>query len=858
MSDSNHDVAATEATIKANIDSITTENGYNVLIVCCSSEQQAGYWQSRLEDGRGSLLPSSALVLAVSEDWEGGAGNALGTLFAFQNAAALAKSRNGVDLEAMVREGKCSIGMYHTAGKGTRLAPLPGAENNNKPGVKVPLSVMVGSELVPMTILEAVIKQTSSYAASRPGRLSVFWGDQVFIPTVPVEYTVSHHVDILCSLGPMPSEEVWKEKGMDKYGLIAQSMSGEAAQVEKVSHETANEMLAGLGSITSVGVSLGSFSVSGTMLFALLSEFSTELAAKQGKLDSDPHLWMPMTLPKEAYIKLMQAKDMTAEQSGAHFDRMASFLERFKDNLAGVGSGSLGLFGPVDVGQGVYWWDYGQLKLYQRNALLLAEETSEASLMRRFFGFSDDKESRVVNTDTSRVNVDSSSCISNCNLGAAGDSNCGSVRGSVLCNVNCKYIEAEGCILINVTAERICAKPGSIIYNVVDTHGERGLSMTEGQVITGVMSSDGSQLIMNSSMSTDGGNVWKAVVAGNSKSFEDVYKSNSSADPLSLEKVIKEAHGAKWSSIVAKDTTVEKKIDETMSEMSGVDRILSVAGNRVCVDCAVANPDWASINLGILMCVDCAGVHRSLGTHITQVRSLTLDVECWQGELLEFMCSVGNACFNASWEASASKGVRRPQTNPGNAFLRKYFITRKYQVKAFMFETTKTNELQVTTLKSNEVRKLGGKDSSMFHKWQARQLTLTSDGKLYYSKSGTTISESQGIIYLNSPGQPQPDFEYGSKKDSKGFTFSLPTSEKGEHAGRTFHFSCGDEVDCIDWIEAISAMTPSRLVPKANRVMSPLETEVASLVREFQADNISTIVKQGSLLQKLGNGWTNR
>jgi len=44
----------------------------------------------------------------------------------------------------------------------------------------------------------------------------VFWGDQIFIPTVPVEYTVSHHVDILCSLGAMVTEEVWKEKGMDK------------------------------------------------------------------------------------------------------------------------------------------------------------------------------------------------------------------------------------------------------------------------------------------------------------------------------------------------------------------------------------------------------------------------------------------------------------------------------------------------------------------------------------------------------------------------------------------------------------------------------------------------------------------
>ena len=55
---------------------------------------------------------------------------------------------------------------------------------------------------------------------------------QVFIPTVPVSaYTPTHHVDILCSLGPMPSAAEWEEKGLDKYGLIAVNASGEAAQV---------------------------------------------------------------------------------------------------------------------------------------------------------------------------------------------------------------------------------------------------------------------------------------------------------------------------------------------------------------------------------------------------------------------------------------------------------------------------------------------------------------------------------------------------------------------------------------------------------------------------------------------------
>jgi len=60
----------------------------------------------------------------------------------------------------------------------TRLAPLPGGENNNKPGVKLPATLTVGGERVPLTILEAVLKQTGVYAPMRKGRLSVFWGDQ--------------------------------------------------------------------------------------------------------------------------------------------------------------------------------------------------------------------------------------------------------------------------------------------------------------------------------------------------------------------------------------------------------------------------------------------------------------------------------------------------------------------------------------------------------------------------------------------------------------------------------------------------------------------------------------------------------
>ena len=76
------------------------------------------------------------MVLAVSEDWaKGGAGNGLGTLYAYEKACRVAKERFDTDLDVLLQEGSVSAALFHTAGKGTRLAPLPASENNNKPGV---------------------------------------------------------------------------------------------------------------------------------------------------------------------------------------------------------------------------------------------------------------------------------------------------------------------------------------------------------------------------------------------------------------------------------------------------------------------------------------------------------------------------------------------------------------------------------------------------------------------------------------------------------------------------------------------------------------------------------------------------
>uniref|UniRef100_A0A2R5L6I1 Putative gtpase-activating protein centaurin gamma n=1 Tax=Ornithodoros turicata TaxID=34597 RepID=A0A2R5L6I1_9ACAR len=114
-----------------------------------------------------------------------------------------------------------------------------------------------------------------------------------------------------------------------------------------------------------------------------------------------------------------------------------------------------------------------------------------------------------------------------------------------------------------------------------------------------------------------------------------------------------------------------------------------VPGNSHCADCDTPHPDWASLNMGILICIECSGIHRNLGSHVSRVRSLDLDD--WPPEHISVMMSLGNVVANSIWEGN-TRGRTKPSPNSSREEKERWIRT-KYEQGEFLSPLTQHSPL---------------------------------------------------------------------------------------------------------------------------------------------------------------------
>lgn len=108
-----------------------------------------------------------------------------------------------------------------------------------------------------------------------------------------------------------------------------------------------------------------------------------------------------------------------------------------------------------------------------------------------------------------------------------------------------------------------------------------------------------------------------------------------------------------------------------------IEVLLKDDDNKYCVDCDAKGPRWASWNLGVFLCIRCAGIHRNLGVHISKVKSVNLD--SWTPEHVAYVQRMGNSRARAIYEANLPDDFRRPQTDTAlESFIRAKYEHKKY------------------------------------------------------------------------------------------------------------------------------------------------------------------------------------
>ncbi len=204
---------------------------------------------------------------------------------------------------------------------------------------------------------------------------------------------------------------------------------------------------------------------------------------------------------------------------------------------------------------------------------------------------------------------------------------------------------------------------------------------------------------LSHSRSDHGGREYGAALTGKIPSQSGPHGQSHRADNIGVSRRV--TVGARPSYIRTTSSSFEDDPSKLLDQIRNNDH-----GNAYCADCGSnSKVEWVSLNLGILLCIECGGIHRSLGTHVSKIRSLTLDIYSFTNDIVELLMLVGNRVSNMVWEAKLDRSLK---PNPSsNREQRLKFITAKYVDRAYVEPTGQfatPEDTLITSIKKNEVQ----------------------------------------------------------------------------------------------------------------------------------------------------------